>query len=288
MTDDLLLHSITRQQLVAANQQSPHALLLVGPQGTGKRTVARWYAANVLQATSLQAYPYLLELDGRYEAINIEQVRALRQFLHRKTTGTGAIRRVCLLYGAGTMTSEAANALLKTLEEPPEDTVIILTAETLAQVPRTIRSRTQSMAIRPVSKQAAEDYFADKGYTVSDITRAYHVSGGRPGLMTVLLEQQTEHPLMLAIDEAKQLLQASVFDRLCKADQYSKDKTHVQQVLYGLERVTYSVVQTAALQANRPRLERARRSEQAVQQAIVALSQNASPKLVLTDLFLNM
>lgn len=288
MASTLLLHSVTDQQLAAVIQQPPHALLLVGPRGTGKRTVARWYAAQVLHVSSLNSQPYVLELDGRDEAVSIEQIRALRQFLHRKTTGTAGVRRACLLYDVGTMTSEAANALLKTLEEPPEDTIIVLTADTLAHVPRTIRSRTQAITIRPVGKQLAERYFEDKSYTISDIARAYHISGGRAALMAVLLEQRVDHPLMQAIDEAKQLLQASVFDRLCHVDQYAKDKVRTQQLLYGLERITYSVTQTAALQANRARLDRARRSEQAVQQAVAALAHNASPKLVLTSLCINM
>lgn len=286
--DQLLLHSVTAQQLATAGQQPPHALLLVGPLGTGKRSIARQYATDLLGVTSLESYPYVLELDGRAATISVEQVRALRQFMQRKTTGNRAIRRVCLLYEAGTMTTEAANALLKTLEEPPEDTVIVLTAETVSRVPLTIQSRVQAIAIRPVSKSAAQTFFGKQGYADKEVERVYYVSGGRAALMSALLADNTAHPLNMAITEAKRLLSASVFDRLSSVEQYAKDKDQLRQLLFGLERITHSVVQTAGLGNNRSRLERARRSEQAVQDAQAALEQNVSPKLLLTDLCLNM
>ncbi len=285
---NLLIHPKTSAQLGSLVAQPPHALVVVGPTGMGKPTLVREFMRTLLGIKSLSNQPYVLELSGEEGELGIEQIRELRQFTQRKTTGTGTIRRACLLYGADTMTSQAANALLKTLEEPPEDTIIVLTAETETGLPDTIRSRAQLLHVLPVSQTAANDYFGAMNHDVKAIAQAFGLSGGRPGLMSSLLAQSSEHPLSQAVTEAKQLIGADVYARLTHVERLSKDKPAALQVLFGLERIAASLVKSAAQNNDADRLKRAHKTQAAVEKAQQALSYSASTKLVLTDLFINM
>lgn len=286
---DLLIHPKTARQLASIQSGGTHAIMLVGGDGMGKKTIARTVVREVLSLSSLDNQPYVTIIEGDNDTVvGIEQIRELRQFLKRKTTGNGTLRRACLVYDADTMTSEAANALLKTLEEPPEDTLIVLTASNESAVPVTIRSRVQTVVLSPVSLDAATHYAGFSEYSSQDITNAYRLSAGRPALLTVLLAETSDHALRTAIVQAKELLSFDVYERLCRVDIYAKDKPATHMLLTGLERIASSLVQLAAEQNDHARLKRAHKTSSSITKAQQALSQNASTKLVLTDLFANM
>lgn len=283
---ELLIHPTSQTQLQAAQDGSHHALLIVGSRGMGKSSVARWHACQLLGIETLDTYPYVFECGADDEVVGIEQIRALKESLKRKTTGTGTIRRVCLVHGADTMTAEAANALLKALEEPPEDTVLILTATQESGVPQTIRSRSQIVSLLPVDETTASEYFGNRGHASKDTQQAYRISGGRPALMHALLSD-ADHPLVDAIGQAKQLLAADVHTRLLRVEPLAKDKPAVDMLLFGLERICSSLLQSTAEQGG-TKLARMHHVQEMVINTRAALTRNANTKLLLTNLMLNM
>lgn len=284
--DDLLLHDITKQQLQTQLAAPSHALLLVGSLGMGKTTTAQSLARDLLGVTSLDTYPYYAELAFDDRAVSIDDVRGIREFMKRRTTGKRTIRRVCLIDGADDMTTEAANALLKMLEEPADDTVFILTAATVSTIPQTIRSRSQIMQLHPVSEAASLKYFGDD-HAESEVKRAYALSGGRPALMTAVLSAKNDHPLLKAIERAKAILSAEPYERLTQVDAITKEKDDIEHLLFGLERIASSLVQRAAAANAAPNLKRAHRTLAAVVEAETAYRTRANSKLVFTNLFLN-
>ncbi|MCA9331082.1 AAA family ATPase, partial [Candidatus Saccharibacteria bacterium] len=166
--DKLLIHSTTEHMLADQLQSPSHAVLLVGPIGSGKTTLARSLSMQLLGLADLANYPYYLELVSTDTRVGIDDIRSIRGFMKRTTTGSRAIRRVCLIDSVDDMTSEAANALLKMLEEPAEDTVFVLTAATQAKVPQTILSRVQQVSIHSVGEDMAVRHLKDK-YAEADI-----------------------------------------------------------------------------------------------------------------------
>lgn len=143
--------------------QLPHALLLVGPEHTGKARMALALArlllcaspegglncgkchACELSASGSHGDFRWLEPEEKSRVIKIEQVRQLVDFTNR-TAGFG-LRKVVVLCPAESMNSSAANALLKSLEEPAADTYLLLVCDRLQGLPATIRSRCQMLRL---------------------------------------------------------------------------------------------------------------------------------------------
>ena len=164
-----------KRLLEAALQEGPaHAYLLHGPAGVGKRTAAYSFAGALLgdeRRVIARAHPDLYVLEPLGEMIRIDDVRALRHDLHMRPFE--ADRRVYLILAADRMNEDAADALLKDLEEPPPYAVIVLVASELGPLPPTILSRCQLVPFRRLSERAVRAWIAERAPDLGeDETRA--------------------------------------------------------------------------------------------------------------------
>ena len=139
-----------RLLLAAAVTEGPaHAYLFHGPAGVGKRAAARAFAAALLgdeRRVRAGTHPDLFLLEALGEMIRIDEVRALHRDLHMRPYE--AEWRVYVIADAHLLNEDAADALLKDLEEPPSYAVIVLVADELGPLPPTIRSRCQLVPFR--------------------------------------------------------------------------------------------------------------------------------------------
>ncbi len=155
-----------RSSLLAAIEarQLPHGLLISGYPGWGSGELGAWLATRLLgidveRDPRQVAHPdlYWLRPEAR-AAIAVAGVRDLREFIIGRPQS--ADLKVAVIETADRITISAANALLKTLEEPPGNSCVILTSERPGALPATIRSRCQHLRI-PRDPEAARAWLDD-------------------------------------------------------------------------------------------------------------------------------
>ena len=169
-----------------------HAYLFHGPPGVGKQKTALAFAAHLLGdrgRVERRAHPDLYVLEPLGDQIRIDEVRRLRRDLHMRPFE--ADRRVYLLVSAHLLNEEAADALLKDLEEPPPYAVMILLADELGPLPETIRSRCQLVPFSRLSEKAVHTVLAAQapGLPADRITALARVAGGRLDRAERLLDE---------------------------------------------------------------------------------------------------
>jgi DNA polymerase-3 subunit delta' len=181
-------------RLIAAAQEEPaHAYLFHGPPGVGKRRAALGFAADLLgdeRRVERRAHPDLYLLEPLGDQIRIDAIRELRHDLHMRPFE--ADRRVYLVFGAHTLNEDAADALLKDLEEPPPYAVVVLVADDLGPLPETIRSRCQLVPFRRLGERTVREEIARRGTELSENQQKAlaRVAGGRLDRVDRLLDPE--------------------------------------------------------------------------------------------------
>lgn len=221
-----------------------HAWLLCGPEGVGKASFAYRAARRLLGAgadpsrgvlgarpddpvsrlVSAQAHPDLLVLERLVEngktkkAISVDQARHLPEFFAKSPSQSRY--RVAIIDTADDLNINAANALLKILEEPPERGVVFLITHAPGRLLATIRSRCRRLAFPAWSEGALADMLVDRAGLAPDEADAIAaMAGGSPGLAMALSSGATLEADRLArawvaadvIDRAEQLSIADGF-----------------------------------------------------------------------------
>jgi len=148
--------------------EMPHALVFTGPRGVGKYTTALLFAAALLCPSgepdacasclkvSRGVHPDLHILEAEGNQILIDQVRGLEGELRIKPQESR--RKVVIIDEAVSMNQDAANAFLKTLEEPPPETFIILVAERRDELLETVASRCHEVRFSALGKKDVEAF----------------------------------------------------------------------------------------------------------------------------------
>ena len=221
-------------QLMLAARRLTHSVLLVGEEGLGAGFAARCIAADYLYPAGGAPAEALLrgeccravgkpgDRDSGHvetgivrEAISVagmgaggkylvSQVKAMRSEIFN--TSLSAEGRAVLLYHVEKMNEESANALLKVMEEPPEGVLFLLTADSLAGVLPTIRSRCVSFAVAPVSPEQCARYCAALGVDKKTAALYSELFDGHIG--TVLAAAQDE-ARTAQVEKALQLAKAA-------------------------------------------------------------------------------
>ncbi|OVE78822.1 hypothetical protein BVY00_01780 [bacterium G20] len=289
---ELLIHKVTASQIQAFIKSPSHAVLLIGAIGSGKTTLARRIATELLHLDSdeqLQKYPYFTHLkrpDGK-EDIPIDAVRQVAKILKLKTPGRNGIRRVIFIEDAHDLNEEASNALLKMLEEPAADSFFILSSTSEYALLPTITSRVQGVFVQPLSLSETQRYYADK-YSNKSIENAWRLSQGTAGLMSAFLGSDKDHPLKMAIDEAKQYLHQDKYERLLQVDKLSKDKSQLALMLEALLKLVTALHHSAVGRGSEAQQKRLLASRKLVHKLQNALEANVSPKLIALELALKL
>lgn len=211
------------RETLARRASWPHALLLHGPAGIGKRALALQFARALLcesprpdgtacgacascgyvaagQHPDLRLVePIEVDEDGTIKLLDQIPVDAIRRLIDfAQITSHRRVAKVALVVPAERMNVAAANALLKTLEEPPADTYVLLVAHQPGRLPATVRSRCRTLDAPVPTLAQSRDWLAAAGVASPDVVLAQ--AGGAPLIARQLADPgvQAERSFWLA------------------------------------------------------------------------------------------
>ena len=305
---DMLRRAIVTQRIA-------HAYLLTGPTSIGKTHLARQFASalnctgesrpcgecRACMRTRSGTHPdvTLVEPDGA--RVKIDQVRDLRRDL--ALSPVEGRWRVCIVSDFQTATVEAANALLKTLEEPPSRVVLILTAADASLLLPTIVSRCQVIALRAVPANQVKDALVRRYELAPDTAGLLsRLSGGRvgwavraatdPGLVEARTQRLADLLVTLGEGRAARIATAERIAKLADLDEVMRLwQTVWRDVLLvgaGLENliVNLDLAHELRVLAQRFSLIDAERAVRDIESLLVSLQRNVNARLALEVMLL--
>jgi DNA polymerase-3 subunit delta' len=238
--------------------------------------------------------------------LKVEQIRAIRQSLVLKPYQGNY--RVALFLRFQEANANAANALLKTLEEAPAYVVLVLTADTPEQLLPTILSRCEVLRLRPLPVETVEGYLKEHGADPTNARLLAHISGGRPGYALRLMhDKETLDFRAQRLEDLQKLLPSTRRARFAYAeklaDRKNEAKEHMRETLLlwlsywrdvllcrtGAQTPLTNVDCTEGIEALAGRLSlgEAHRLVAAAEGAIDQLERNVNPRLLAEVLLLD-
>ncbi len=198
-------HIINYLKKSVENNKVSHAYLFEGLEHLGKKTIALWFAkllecrdenkkpcdkCRSCEDIEKSQHPDVIIISGLEDKneISIDQIRELRR--HLSLSAYSSPYKIAIIDSAEMMTDEAANALLKTLEEPRGNVALILLANIASALPETILSRCQEIKFRAVKKQEIENYLLTEGCDKKEAGIISRLSLGRPGVAINLFKKK--------------------------------------------------------------------------------------------------
>ncbi|GAM08200.1 DNA polymerase III subunit delta' [Geobacter sp. OR-1] len=242
--DDIIGHDrITGilQRAVAARRIA-HAYLFVGPEGCGKRKTAvalveAMYCKDscgcgkcaACRRVALLQHPdlHILEPDGAF--IKIDQVRQLQRELSLRPYE--APFKSCIIEAADRFHPAAGNALLKTLEEPPGNALMILLTANPDAVLQTIRSRCQLLNFQTLSEESVARILVQQGVGQETARLAASLSGGSPGRAHAFSNDEVLSGRHELLEQILSLSGGDISQLFTRSERLAADKENLPELL---------------------------------------------------------
>ncbi len=182
-----IIDSINNRKL---NDSFSHANLIVGNDGIGKSIIARYLSNEIIRTKDDAESVDIVKYIPSSTSFGVDDVRKIIDEVSKKPYEGD--KKVLILYRCDKLTVQAQNALLKTIEEPPNGVYLILLSDSLEIILDTIKSRCQIYKLTPLNKEEISIYIEDKYIDISaeDKKSALAYSAGVPGNVDKFISDQ--------------------------------------------------------------------------------------------------
>ncbi len=244
-------HEWATRQLQAAvlRKETSHAILITGPESVGKMTLARLLSAALLCKAGLEERPcgqciscrkiesgnhpdfMLVDLEEGKQKLSVDAIREVERFLF--LTPIESEYKVALINTFELATEEAANALLKTLEEPPAYGKLIVLATDADLLLPTIVSRSQQVSLRPVAPQKIATALTDRWNVMPEMAaRLARISGGRVGwAIRAATDPEVQEAMENALGVLFDVMRQDLVERFDTAKTLARDTDNLPEIL---------------------------------------------------------
>lgn len=242
-----------------ADEKFPHAVIFSGEEGIGKRLAAEICAAALLCENPVDGSPcgvcescrlvaarshpdfYVVEAEATKTTRNIKigQIRDMQAEASLRPINSA--RRVVIIDGAELMNNAAANCLLKTIEEPPSQTIFIMLTANRSSLLMTIRSRCLTVHFDKLTPAQIADELINRGVEVQEAERLSVIAGGSFGRALTLKDSGGAELRETALNTIEKISRAEltnedIFKQGAEVADWSRDKfadflTHIQKIL---------------------------------------------------------
>ncbi|MEM6997472.1 MAG: hypothetical protein AAF413_01020 [Patescibacteria group bacterium] len=230
------LNDTIHEMLSSFASKPQGSLLIIGKEGSGLSTSLRYIIHSIYGEKPRVGELFL------FNDYTIDGVRTLIRELGQKRSNPKKPRMI-VIDDFEKLQHEAQNALLKSIEEPPEGTHFVLTTSNEDKVLGTIASRCQVVKMKRPAKEELRKIFTSS--SDAEFERAYLIADGWPGLLRQILEGG-ESEFLSGIEQAKQYLSGSISDRLIWAIK-NKQPEDFDSLTDSLARITQSTIRSLSL-----------------------------------------
>ena len=228
MFEKIIGNQTIKEMLAKAieNETLSHSYLFVGTQGIGKKLLAKEMAKKILSFDG-ESHPDFMCIEPEENSIKIAQIRILQKKIQEKPII--ADKKVYIIDNADTMTVEAQNCLLKTLEEPPEFAIIILIGSQESAFLTTIKSRCMIVKFGPIKEDKIIQFMKDN-YAIEGISQnQLEMFQGSIGKAILLKDKQEQYGKIE--DMIENLNQKDLIEIVTLAEPLYKAKEEIFEIL---------------------------------------------------------
>ena len=254
MFDKIIGNQLIKEELQKSIEQDKvsHSYLFVGIEGIGKQMIAKEFAQMILCTSDTikgchqcksciefqsENHPDFLYIEPDGNSIKIEQIRYLQRKIQEKPIISN--QKVYIINDADRMTTEAQNCLLKTLEEPPEYSTIILIGSNENAFLNTIKSRCMIISFQSIPSNEIKKYI-EETYGISSVSpNMLQAFQGSIGKAVVLKDKQDSYQ---KIEEMiKQLDKKDILDILTLGEELYTNRDEIKNILEYINIILFNI-----------------------------------------------
>ena len=233
-----------------STKRIPHAVIIDGDAGTGKRSLAKYLAkafvcksnnapcgtCRACHLCDVESHPDIewIRPEEKKKSVSVEKIRSLKELSH--TSALSANGRVFIIENAETMNLPSQNSLLKVLEEPPANVLFILISDAAGKLLETVVSRCVVFSLFAPSNEIGLKVLTERGFDLENANRALFLEHGNIGKAILSLESNKNNlALQLAEDFLEFVLAGNSLDALLCTTQMEKDRPLASNFIFELK-----------------------------------------------------